>query len=74
MAKDTCKITVGYKWRGRGEDITEQINGETIQLELSTGQRIQIEPFERHPGRIVIRSIEDSLTVSPQAANAIAVG
>ena len=72
MTRSNATITVGYEHSGRGEDITEQINGEVIFLTLSNGRRIQIETHERSDGFITLRC--DDMVIRPEASNSIRIG
>lgn len=67
------KVTVGY---GEGsKDITNLVKGNTLRIALSDGKIIEVEAFERRPGRLTIRSgaISGGLIVYPLASNCIDV-
>lgn len=69
-----CRVTVGYEHSGRGEDITDQINGEVIHIEMSDGTRVMVETFERQPGRLTIRiegCMSSQMVVIPIASNTV---
>lgn len=53
--------------------LREDLIGKTLYVTLTDGREINVELFERTPGRIAVRTTHGVMTLHPRAANLVDV-
>ena len=69
--KKVKRITLHYGLNH--EDITEQLAGKSLRIELSDGSELEIELYERNKPVLAIRGTSCALAIHPSCSNSIMI-